>query len=142
MPLPHAGTILLVDDSADVRQMYAEYLRHVGFQPIEAATSEDAVRIAAAAPPDLVVADLHLPGSMSGIELTRCLRQSAGTRNVPIVMLTGMSRPVDRNVAVSAGANAFLLKPCLPQELVNEIERFLPPRAGQGPRNERPHERD
>jgi CheY-like chemotaxis protein len=70
--------VLLVDDSKDEREMWTEFLRQQGFHPVHAATSEEALRLAAASPPDVVVVDLVLPGSMNGLELTPSLEARPG----------------------------------------------------------------
>jgi two-component system, cell cycle response regulator DivK len=117
--------VLLIDDSADDREMYTEFFRFVGLHPLEANSPEEALRVAAEARPHVIVTDLLLPGSMNGLELTRRFRQLPETRAVPIIVLTGSGRPLDREVAFSAGADVFLTKPCLPQTLVDEISRLL-----------------
>jgi CheY-like chemotaxis protein len=118
-------TILLVDDSADDRAVLAEFLRHSGFLPVEAGNPEDALRLAEASPPAAIVADLHLPGWMNGLELAHRLKRGVTTRDVPVVMVTGMARDHDRKLAASAGIDAFFRKPCSPAELVRELRRLI-----------------
>src|SRR6185436_1743852 len=130
--------VLVVDDSKDEREMWTEFLRQQGFHPVMAATSEEALRLAAASPPDVVVVDLVLPGSMNGLELTHRLKQGLATKRVPVVMLTGAARPQDRLLAVSAGVDVFLTKPCAPGDLLRVIRSLTDDasskrRAGQEP---------
>ena len=125
MKEPVEITVLLVDDSRDEREMWATFLRQHRFRPVEAATSEDALRLAMVSPPALVVADLRLPGSMNGLELTRRLKQAPATKFVPVVMLTGMARPHDRTLADSVGVDAFLSKPCSPDVLLSVIHNLI-----------------
>jgi CheY-like chemotaxis protein len=105
--------------------MLAEVLRLSGFSPIVTGDPAEALQMAEKSPPAVIVADLHLPGSMNGLEFTHRLKRGATTKHVPVIMLTGMARVHDRNLASSAGVDAFLVKPCAPVELVREIHRLI-----------------
>src|SRR5690606_19154394 len=80
--------ILVVDDYADARDMYCEYLQFSGFRTAEAKTGVEALSQANALLPDLILMDLSLP-EMDGWEATRRLKASAKTRHIPVVALTG-----------------------------------------------------
>ena len=118
-------TVLLVDDSPDDREMLTEVLRLSGFSTIGTGDPANALQIAEKSPPAVIVADLHLPGSMNGLELTHRLKRGATTKDVPVIMLTGMARVHDRKLAASAGVDVFLVKPCAPLELVQEVHRLI-----------------
>jgi CheY-like chemotaxis protein len=117
-------TVLLVEDHADSRELYAIDLRHFGFRVDEAANSSQALRAVAERIPDVVVADLHLP-DIDGLNLCRTLKETAPTRNVPIIAITAMASPEMQRAAEDAGCDAVLLKPCIPSELRAKIERVL-----------------
>lgn len=125
---PHAGVrplVLLVDDDRECREMYARFLREVGYQVAEAHNGNQALAKAVELAPALVVTDLALPG-LDGYELTRLLRLAAPTSEVPIIAITGYGGFMDdTSRAVSAGCNTVLTKPCLPDRLLEEIERLL-----------------
>ncbi len=74
--------------------------------------------------PDVIVTETRLPG-ISGYELCRLLRQDALTRSTPIVVVTGDAFEAAIARAQRAGANAVLVKPCLPERLADEISRVL-----------------
>jgi CheY-like chemotaxis protein len=124
-------TVLLVDDAADNRMMYAEYLRAQHFRAIEIDNAADALALGSTA--DAVVVDIRLPGSFDGLELVRRLRSDGRTQNMPIVVLTACAFETDRIRAREAGCDAFLSKPCLPDTLVIELRRALAQRMRRHP---------
>lgn len=105
--------------------MYARILRASGYRAIEAATFLAAFQLATTSRIDIVATDVRIGGSISGLELTRRLRNNARTSTVPIIVLTDVSRPHDGNVAVKAGANTFLEKPVPDNVLKAAILRLL-----------------
>jgi CheY-like chemotaxis protein len=116
--------VLVVDDFQDNREMYCEYLAFAGFRVIEAANGQQAVNQAFEKLPDVIIMDLSLP-VMDGWEATRLLKKDARTRTIPVVALTGHALAGHSKGARDAGCDAFLAKPCLPDELVAEIRRVL-----------------
>jgi len=121
-----AGTplVLVVEDYADAREMYAEFLRFTGFRVAEARNGEEALARAAELVPDVVLMDLALP-LMDGWEATRRLRSDPRTANVIIVALTGHALAGHAEGARRAGCDAFVTKPCLPDDLVEVIRGLL-----------------
>jgi DNA-binding response OmpR family regulator len=118
-------SVLLVNDAPDEGEMYARTLRAVGYRAIKAGNSIAAYQIAATRPPDVVVTDVRIAGSISGLELTRRLRNNVRTAAARIIVLTTVSRPQDADVALKAGADAFLEKPVPVSLLKAEIARLL-----------------
>jgi two-component system, OmpR family, phosphate regulon response regulator PhoB len=117
--------VLLVSDSQDEREMYAEWFRRKGYCTLQAATASDGLRLATELAPDIVVTDIKLPGSMDGLDLTETLKQDQSTRALPVVILTGCAFERDREQANRAGCDRFLTKPCLPEVLATSIEEVL-----------------
>ena len=116
--------ILVVDDYQDAREMYAEYLQFSGFRVAEARNGNEAVAQAFSLRPDLILMDLSLPG-MDGWTATRQLKSDARTSAIPVVALTGHALAGSSDGARQAGCDAFVTKPCLPDELVIELRRIL-----------------
>jgi two-component system OmpR family response regulator len=113
--------ILIVDDDADIRTLLADYLDQQGWQ-ISAAEDGNAMqKILAHASFDLVVLDLTLPGT-DGLTLCRNLRTQS---NVPVIMLTARSTPLDRILGLEMGADDYLCKPFEPRELLARIRNVL-----------------
>ena len=116
--------ILVVDDYQDAREMYATCLNACGFGVVEAETGDEAVAMAIEFLPDAIVMDLSLPG-MDGWTATRTLKQNARTRAIPVVALTGNARTDAPAAARDAGCDAFLIKPCLPDDMVAAVRKVL-----------------
>src|SRR5262249_5428045 len=112
--------VLLVDDYPDAREMYTEYLQYSGFDVVEAANGMEALQRAVDAAPDIILMDLSLP-VMDGWEATRRLKADARTASIPVVALTGHALAGISEGARNAGCDAFVTKPCLPEDLVKEI---------------------
>jgi two-component system, cell cycle response regulator DivK len=124
MPVETSPLVLVVDDYQDAREMYAEYLSFSGFRVAEASNGLEAVEKALQLQPDVILMDLSLPG-MDGWAATRRLKTDERTRTIPVVALTGHALAGASDGARQAGCDAFVTKPCLPDELVVEVRRIL-----------------
>jgi two-component system, cell cycle response regulator DivK len=116
--------VLVVDDYPDAREMYSEYLEFSGFDVVEAANGMEALERAVDTSPDIILMDLSLP-VMDGWEATRRLKADDRTASIPVVALTGHALAGISEGARKAGCDAFVTKPCLPEDLVKEIRRIL-----------------
>jgi len=116
--------VLVVDDYPDAREMYSEYLEFSGFDVIQAVNGMEALQRAVDAAPDIILMDLSLP-VMDGWEATRRLKEDARTSSIPVVALTGHALAGISEGAMKAGCDAFVTKPCLPEDLVKEIRKVL-----------------
>jgi two-component system, cell cycle response regulator DivK len=116
--------VLIVDDYPDAREMYSEYLQFSGFDVIEAQNGMEALQRAVDAAPDIILMDLSLP-VMDGWEATRRLKADKRTAAIPVVALTGHALAGISEGARKAGCDAFVTKPCLPEDLVKEIRKIL-----------------
>jgi DNA-binding response OmpR family regulator len=113
--------VLIVDDEATVREVVGQYLELEGYAPFYATTGLDALRLAAASPPDLVILDLTLPG-VDGLDVCRRLRAASAT---PILMLTARDSDTDKLAGFGAGADDYLAKPFNPHELVARVRAIM-----------------
>ena len=116
--------VLLVDDYPDAREMYSEYLEFSGFDVVEAGNGIEALQRAVDTTPDIILMDLSLP-VMDGWEATRRLKADQRTASIPVVALTGHALAGISDGALKAGCDAFVTKPCLPEDLVKEIRKIL-----------------
>jgi putative nucleotidyltransferase with HDIG domain len=113
--------LLLVDDDAAFRSLLRTTFEDVLVEVDEAGSAAEAEARISAARPDVIVLDVGMPG-MDGVAFCRELKASEDTRGIRIVLLTGMDDVED--VAAGAGADAFLLKPFRPLELLSVVERL------------------
>lgn len=116
--------VLVVDDFADAREMYGEYLKFCGFRVAEAQNGVEAIEKATTLKPDLILMDLSMP-VVDGWEATRRLKASAATRSIPVVALTGHAMAGHYESAKSAGCDVVVTKPCLPQDLTEQIRELI-----------------
>src|SRR5438270_8160998 len=123
-PEDHKPRVLVVDDYPDAREMYSEYLEYCGFEVVQAANGMEALQRAIETQPDIILMDLSLP-VMDGWEATRRLKADKRTVNIPVVALTGHALAGISEGAKKAGCDAFVTKPCLPEDLVREIRKIL-----------------
>ena len=119
-----AGTILLVDDEEDLLDLLAYALQREGFDVLTAQDGAEALRIARAERPDLVVLDIMMP-KMDGLETCQRLREDAALRLTPILMLTARSEERDEILGLDAGADDYLTKPTSPNLLVSHVRALL-----------------
>jgi two-component system, OmpR family, alkaline phosphatase synthesis response regulator PhoP len=127
-----AGHILVVDDEASIRTIARAYLEQAGFRVTCIDNGAEALRLALAEPPDLILLDLNLPG-MDGIEVAARLREAS---DVFIMMLTARSDESDRVAGLRIGADDYLTKPFSPRELVARVEAILRRRRGAPQRDQ------
>jgi len=116
--------ILVVDNDAANRRLIARMFGGVGLEALEAANGAEALRIAAAERPDLIVTDLAMP-TMSGLELARKVRADHELHSLPIVAVSASASIFTREEAIGAGCNHFLAKPIRADELFGVVGKLL-----------------
>jgi CheY-like chemotaxis protein len=117
--------ILLADDSRVTRELMKVYLIARDVELLEAADGVEALALARAHRPDLVLADLRMP-RLDGLGLCRAMRDDAALQGVPVVILTSARDTVVARELVSAGAREVLEKPIQPRPLQESLRRHLP----------------
>lgn len=117
--------ILLVDDFADAREMYAEYLAFHGFRVVTAGSAAEALT-AARLPdrPTLILMDLRM-AEVDGTAAMQRLRTDPTLADVPIIAFTAHAFADESEAALLNGFDAVITKPCLPDELIRRMEPFL-----------------
>ena len=116
--------VLIVDDYPIARRMFVTGLLQYGVDSIEAGDADEAIALAAAHQPDVAVVDLFL-GSSSGLDVARALRSDPRHAGIAIIALSGHAAQEHRDAAAEAGCDAYLVKPCVTDQLVETIERVL-----------------
>ena len=116
--------ILIVDDSQDTRELLVNWLELNSYQTLQAASGEEALRLAAQHSPDLILLDVIMP-RIDGIEVCRRLKTSDATADIPVIMVTSKT-PVDaRAEGLLAGAVDYITKPINLQDLTRRVEVAL-----------------
>jgi DNA-binding response OmpR family regulator len=113
--------VLVVDDEATLVDTIRYNLRREGYEVQVAGEGNEAIRLARATSPDLVVLDLMLPG-LDGLEVCRQLRRES---TVPILMLTAKDDEVDKIVGLEVGADDYMTKPFSMRELLARVRAML-----------------
>lgn len=115
---------IIVEDHRDTREGYAEYIGLSGFSVLSASGADELRALLAAQVPDIIVMDLQLPGT-DGWDLIREIKSDGRTSKVPVLVVSGWVRRVDREDAFKAGADGFVGKPCLPTEIVTQLHKLV-----------------
>lgn len=121
---PAARKVLVVDDDWLNRDLLEAYLKEAGYQCVTAGDGTEALQIAKADPPDLVLCDVQMP-RMSGYDVCRQLKSDPATRFVPIVMVTALDSDDEKLHAVEAGADDFVTKPFNSILLLTRVRSLL-----------------
>ncbi len=116
--------ILIVDDDVAIARMLQQLLESVGYRIHTETSGQAALTYAMEEPPALVILDLRLP-DLNGYDVCRRLRHLYSGWTLPVIMLTGMDRPVDQLRGFAHGADAYLTKPCDPSELLKTVGLLL-----------------
>lgn len=116
--------ILLIEDTKDTTVMVTDYLQMAGYQVLSARDALTGLDLAKRNRPDLILMDIHLPG-IDGLEATRRLRADVEFRTLPIIALTALAMPGDRERCLAAGATDYVTKPVSLKKLAAMIDDYL-----------------
>lgn len=125
MPGIPLQTILLVEDTASAAMMVEDYLTVAGFNVMVAGNGLEAITAAESIHPDLILMDAMMPG-MDGFEATRIIRKNPALQKTPILGLTALAMPGDRERCLEAGMNDHITKPVNLMDLLRTIRGYLP----------------
>lgn len=119
-----AEKILIVDDDLDTLRLVGLMLQRQGYEIVAASGGHQALLLAQSEKPELILLDVMMP-DMDGVEVTRRLRQSAETKDIPIIMFTAKTQVEDKIEGFEAGADDYLTKPTQPRELFAHVKAVL-----------------
>lgn len=131
------GRILVVDDEEDIRELVRFNLTKEGFDVETVGSGEEAVARVKEASPDLLLLDLMLPG-LDGLDVCRLLKNTPGSANLPIIMLTAKGEDADIVAGLELGADDYIPKPFSPRVLGARVKAVLRRRQESGQRDEGP----
>ena len=121
-----AKTILVVDDSASLRQVVGIALRGAGFDVIEGCDGKDALSKLDGRKIHLIVCDVNMP-NMDGISFVKALKQLANYKFTPVIMLTTESQEAKKQEGQAAGAKAWVVKPFKPEQMLAAVSKLCLP---------------
>jgi CheY-like chemotaxis protein len=117
--------ILIVDDYAGALYLRSRILSEAGYEVLEATTGEEALRLARANRPSLVLLDVNLP-DISGTEVCRQLKADPATSGIPVIQITGAwMSDAARQRGMESGADAYLTEPVDDVTLLRNVVNFL-----------------
>jgi CheY-like chemotaxis protein len=117
--------ILIAEDEIDIRELIAYSLINIGgFQVVKAKNGIEAVEVAQAEVPDLILMDFRMP-KMTGVEACAKLKEIPETRDIPVVFLSAMGQEREIQSGIDAGAVEYIVKPFAPDALMNKVREIL-----------------
>lgn len=119
-----AKKILVADDESHILHVVSLKLRNAGFEVLTAADGQEALELAIAERPDLVITDYHMP-QLSGLELCRKLKHDPATAKIPTIMLTARGYDLDLKDTRDSGILRMLSKPFSPRALLTTVNEVL-----------------
>jgi two-component system, OmpR family, alkaline phosphatase synthesis response regulator PhoP len=125
---PRPPRVLIADDNPQGAELLEAYLGDSDYELRSAADGEEALRAVAEWHPDLVLLDIMMP-RISGFEVCKRLRADPATRDIAVLMVTGLDQPSDIDKAVEAGAEDFMTKPINKADLLRRVNAVLKARS-------------
>jgi CheY-like chemotaxis protein len=116
--------ILVIDDDMNLLQMVRVMLERIGHEVETANNGDRGIALAAESQPDLAIIDVMMP-DLNGYDVVRKLRDDPKTARIPIMILTARSQPIDKQMALDAGANTFMSKPVMAPDLTERVEAVI-----------------
>ncbi|EYC51874.1 chemotaxis protein CheY [Hylemonella gracilis str. Niagara R] len=119
-------TIMVVDDSASLRQVVGIALRGAGYEVIEGSDGKDALSKLTGQKVHLIISDVNMP-NMDGISFVKALKQLPAYKFTPVIMLTTESQEAKKAEGQAAGAKAWVVKPFSPEVMLNAVQKLILP---------------
>ncbi len=121
-----AKSIMIVDDSASLRQVVSITLKGAGYEVLEARDGNDALSKLTGQKIHLIISDVNMP-NMDGISFVRAAKQLAAYRFTPVIMLTTEAQECKKQEGQAAGAKAWMVKPFQPAQMLSAVSKLIMP---------------
>ncbi len=119
-------TIMIIDDSATLRQVVSSTLKKAGYEAIEAEDGKDALSKLTGRKIHLIICDVNMP-NMDGITFVKEIKKDPDYKFTPILMLTTESQEEKKMEGKAAGAKAWIVKPFRPEQMLSAVEKLILP---------------
>jgi two-component system chemotaxis response regulator CheY len=119
-----AKTIMIVDDSASIRQVVGIALRGAGYDVLEGSDGKDALARLTGQKVHLIISDVNMP-NMDGISFVKAVKQLPNYKFTPVIMLTTESQEAKKLEGQAAGAKAWVVKPFKPEQMLAAVEKLV-----------------
>jgi len=119
-------TVMIVDDSASVRQVVSIALKGAGYDVIEGADGKDALSKLTGQKVHLIISDVNMP-NMGGIDFVKALKELPAYKFTPVIMLTTEAGEAKKSEGQSAGAKAWVVKPFQPAQMLTAVSKLILP---------------
>src|ERR1041385_235727 len=118
--------ILIVDDKPEIRELVSVTLEIGPYQILTAENGDQALELAQAQKPDVMLLDIQMPGGkLDGLDVCRILKNTENTKGIYIILLTAKGQSADKEAGQAVGADDYLVKPFSPLQLMNSVEAVL-----------------
>lgn len=119
-------TIMIVDDSASIRQVVNITLKGAGYDTVQAVDGQDALNKLDGRKLHLIICDVNMP-NMDGISFVKALKQNPNYKFTPVIMLTTESQESKKAEGQAAGVRAWMVKPFKPEQMINAVSKLILP---------------
>nr|WP_298165031.1 response regulator [uncultured Pseudomonas sp.] len=121
-----AKTIMIVDDSASLRQVVSIALKGAGYETVEACDGKDALNKLDGRKLHLIISDVNMP-NMDGLSFVRAAKQLPAYKFTPVIMLTTEVSDAKKQEGQAAGAKAWVVKPFQPAQMLTAVSKLILP---------------
>lgn len=118
----HSEALLIVDDEGNLRKLLAVTLGYGRYKQYFATNGTEALRIAREIKPNVIILDVMMPGELNGLDVCRTIKSDPELNGAYIVLLTALGQQTNREAGLAAKADAYMVKPFSPIELIELIE--------------------
>ncbi len=119
--------VLIVQDQPDIRKLIRMTLEFEAYEIAEAPDGAQGLRMAQEIQPDLMLLDVMMPGELDGLQVCQRIKADPALAHIKVVLLTARGQASDLDAGQTVGADEYLVKPFSPLQLVDTIERLMPP---------------
>ena len=116
--------ILLIEDTRELREIFTEYFQRKGFRVFIAVDGEDGLLKLKSLIPDIIVLDIIMP-KLDGFEVCKEIKKNQKLKNVPIILYTAKSNPINKIKGASLGVDAYITKPCTMSDIYKQVMAVL-----------------